>query len=376
VIILGRVLFFVNDPLFLISHRLQLAKEAQKRGYVVHVASRSGEGESELRSLGFKYHSIPLSRSGMNPFWEFFCFLCFLRILWRLRPRILHLVTVKPVLYGGIAARLAPVGGVVAAISGLGFIFTAEGKKALALRGVVGILYRIALGHGNLCAIFQNEDDRSLFIRMGAVTRNRSVLIRGSGVNLSLYKFTPERSGVPVVTFAARLLHNKGVAEFVEVARLFQQRGIQANFQLVGDRDPDNPTSVGTEELARWRSEGIIEYLGYQRDIARIFADSNIVVLPSYREGLPKVLVEAAACGRAVVTTDVPGCRDAIEANTSGLLVPVRDVEALAVAIQKLLESPELRRRMGMAGRQLAEREYDIDSIVQQHLKIYRELGV
>jgi len=258
----------------------------------------------------------------------------------------------------------------------LGFIFTAKGKKAIALRAVVRILYRIALGHRNLLAIFQNENDRSLFIKMGAITRNKTVLVRGSGVSLSDYKFTPERSGVPVVTFAARLLHDKGVAEFVEVARLFQQRGIQASFQLVGDRDPGNPTSVRIDELARWRSEGIIEYLGYRLDIARIFAESNIVVLPSYREGLPKVLVEAAACGRAVVTTDVPGCRDAIEANISGLLVPVREVEALAGAIQKLVDNPELRQRMGMAGRQLAEREFDIDSIVQQHLKIYRELGV
>ncbi|MCV6111960.1 glycosyltransferase [Pseudomonas aeruginosa] len=156
---------------------------------------------------------------------------------------------------------------------------------------------------------------------------------------------------------------------------ILRQRSVPAHFQLVGDLDPGNPTSIEPSELERWRSEGTIECLGYRQDIASVFARSHIVVLPSYREGLPKVLVEASACGRAVVTTDVPGCRDAIQADVTGLLVPVRDSAALADAIQRLIESPELRKKMGAAGRALAERDFAIESIVQQHLDIYRALG-
>nr|WP_090444654.1 glycosyltransferase family 4 protein [Pseudomonas benzenivorans] len=369
------LLIVVNDPAFFLSHRLAVAEGARQTGYSVHVATRPGESVTDIRSRGFIHHELPLSRSGKNPLLELSSLISIWRLCWRLRPEVLHLVTIKPVLYGGIAARLAPVKSVVAAISGLGFVFMATGSKASVVRGLVGFLYRRALGKRNLRAVFQNRDDCEALIRLGAITNEKSVLIRGSGVDLSVCKPCSETSGVPVVTLAARLLRDKGVFEFVEAARLLRQRGLEVRFQLVGDLDPGNPTSIGPDDLEQWRSEGIVECLGYRQDIATVFAQSHVVVLPSYREGLPKVLVEAAACGRAVVTTDVPGCRDAIEADVTGLLVPVRDTEALADAIQRLVENPELRQRLGRAGRELAEREFAIESIVQQHLDIYRALG-
>ncbi|HBN8469015.1 TPA: glycosyltransferase family 4 protein [Pseudomonas aeruginosa] len=369
------LLMVINDPAFFMSHRLPIATGARSSGFDVHIATRPGQAVSRLIAEGFRHHELPLSRSGKNPFSEFYLLLSIWRLLWKLRPDILHLVTIKPVLYGGIAARLAPVKGVVAAVSGLGFVFMAKGSKASVFRSGIAWLYRRALGKKRLRVIFQNPDDRDALIGLGAITYEKSVLIRGSGVDLSLCHPAPESPGTPVVTLAARLLRDKGVVEFVEAANILRQRGVSAHFQLVGDLDPGNPSSIEEFDLERWRSEGTVECLGYRQDIASVFAHSHIVVLPSYREGLPKVLVEAAACGRVVVTTDVPGCRDAIEADRTGLLVPVRDAVALADAIQRLVESPELRKKMGAAGRTLAERDFAIESIVQQHLDIYRALG-
>lgn len=368
------LLIVVNDAGFFLSHRLPVAESARKEGFLVHVATQEGCAVERLLALGFSHHALPLSRSGKSPLGELKALLAIWKLCWRLRPDVLHLVTIKPVLYGGIAARLSPVKGVLAAISGLGFIFMAEGRKAALLRSLVAFLYRLALGKRNLRAVFQNPDDQRALTGLGAITEQKSVRIRGSGVDLSQYQYLPEDPGIPVVTLAARLLRDKGVLEFVEAARLLAARGIQARFQLVGDPDPGNPTSIQEGDIADWQEHGTVHCLGHQSDIASVFAHSHIVVLPSYREGLPKVLVEAAACGRAVVTTDVPGCRDAIEADVTGLLVPVRDSERLADAIERLLNDKELRQQMGAAGRALAERAFAIESIVAQHLDIYRTL--
>lgn len=370
-----KLLFIVNEADFFLSHRLPLAQGAANAGFEVHVATRAGEGVERVQSLGFTHHCLPLSRSGKNLFTELYTVGAIFKLFRRIRPDVVHLVTIKPVLYGGIAARLARVPGVVAAVSGLGFVFIASGLKAQLVRGVVTVLYRLALGARNVRVIFQNPDDRQILLMMGAVTADKSVLIRGSGVNLSEYVVVTEPEGVPTVVMAARILRDKGVGEFVEAARCLHERGVAVHFSLVGAPDSGNPTSVTQAELEAWREEGHAEVLGFRRDIAEIFAASNVVVLPSYYgEGLPKVLVEAAACGRAVVTTDTPGCRDAVEPNITGLLVPMRNARALADAIQRLIEDTSLRHRMGKAGRELAEREFAIEKVVEKHLELYRSL--
>ena len=292
----------------------------------------------------------------------------------KIRPDLVHLVTIKPVLYGGLMARLSGVPAMVAAISGLGTVFIDRDQKRSWMRRSVEWLYRLALGHPNAKVIFQNPDDRAALTRMGAVSKDRTALIRGSGVSLASCPMRPEPEGVPVVTFAARLLEDKGVREFVDAARLLMQRCVKARFWLAGSLDPGNLTSVSEDVLSQWSKEGVVEVLGHQGDIPNLFANSNIIVLPSYREGLPKALIEAAACGRAVVTTDVPGCRDAIEPESTGLLVPVRDPSGLADAIQFLIENPERRKQMGASGRGLAEREFAIEKVVDAHLAIYHEL--
>ncbi len=370
-----RLLFVVNEIDFFLSHRLPLATGAATAGFEVHVATKMGEGVERIRALGFAHHCLSLSRSGKNPFTELRTVWTIFKLFRCIRPDVVHLVTIKPVLYGGIAARLAGVPGVAAAVSGLGFVFISSGLKAQLVRGVVAVLYRLALGKRNLKVIFQNLDDRDVLLRLGAVLSDKTVLIPGSGVSLSEYSVVPEPDDVPVVSMVARLLWDKGVGEFVEAARLLNEKGVLARFVLVGAPDPGNPTSVTQAELDTWREEGYVEVLGFRRDIAEIFAASNLVVLPSYYgEGLPKVLVEAAACGRVVVTTDMPGCRDAIEPNITGLLVPARNAGALADAIQQLIEDKPLRYRMGKAGRELAERKFSIEKIVDAHLEIYRSL--
>ncbi|MEA9990739.1 glycosyltransferase family 4 protein [Pseudomonas sp. RTS1] len=369
-----RLLFIVNDPGFFLSHRLAVAKGAQMAGYQVHVACMDGPAVSTILREGFEFHALPLSRSGRNPAAELGLMFSIWKLLWRLKPDILHLVTIKPVLYGGVAARFAPVKGVVTAISGLGFVFLSKGLRASVTRKVVSLFYRIALGKRNLRSIFQNPDDRDLLLSFGGLTESKVAMIRGSGVDLSLYAAVPEPEGLPIVCLAARLLRDKGVLEYVNAVKILAGRGVQARFQLIGDVDPENPATVTLEELQEWRDEGMIELLGYRDDIANLFAAANIVVLPSYREGLPKVLVEAAACGRAVITTDVPGCRDAIDPDITGVLVPVRDALALANQLQILIEDPILRHRMGAAGRELAVRAFAIEKIVEQHLDVYKQL--
>lgn len=368
------LLFVVNDAMFFLSHRLPLALAARDAGYSVQVATMPGEGSSSIKDYNFVHHELPLSRSGRNLIAEVRAFYAILRLLWEVKPMLLHLVTIKPVLYGGLAASVSPVGGVVCAISGLGFVFMSKGKKAAMMRKAISAAYRLVFRKKNLRVIFQNPDDRDILLSVGALDVSKVKMIRGSGVDLGLYQALPETTERPIVCLAARLLRDKGIYEYVEAVKLLHDRGVKAVFKLIGDPDPGNPTSITTDDIETWRQSGMVELLGFRKDIATIFANSHVVVLPSYREGLPKVLVEAAACGRAVITTDVPGCRDAINPGVTGLLVPVRDVVALADAMQKLIEDNELRKKMGDAGRALAEREFAIDKIVQQHLAIYAEL--
>jgi glycosyltransferase involved in cell wall biosynthesis len=264
----------------------------------------------------------------------------------------------------------------VAAISGLGFVFLSNSLKMRMVRAVVARLYRVALGHPNSRVIFQNANDRDLLKSLGAVRDDQVVMIRGAGVDLDAYQALPEPPAPPVVvTMVARLLRDKGVQEFVQAAKLLRERGVPVTMQLVGGVDAGNPTSATPEEVEGWRRDGAVQALGERSDIPELLAACHIAVLPSYREGLPKSLIEAAACARAVVTTDVPGCRDAIEPNETGLLVPVRDAQSLADAIERLALDAPLRQAMGAAGRQLAEREFNIERVAQIHVELYDALS-
>jgi glycosyltransferase involved in cell wall biosynthesis len=371
----GILLFVVNTTGFFLSHRLPIAQAAKRAGYDIHVATASSESQVELANYGFSHHLIPISRSGVNLFHEIRDLWAMVKLMRDLKPSIVHLVTIKPVLYGGMAARFNKIPGVVAAISGLGMLFTSGGPKKKLIRTLVSHLYGFALNHRNLKVVFQNNHDLEVISNACKLAENKAVLIPGSGVNLNDYPYKPEPEGNIVISFAARLLKDKGVYEYINAARIIKSRESEVQFLLIGKTDPDNPNSVTRAEIDTWRKEGIVEILWHRDDVPDIFSHSNIVCLPSYYgEGLPKVLIEAAACGRPVVTTDHPGCRDAIIDGKTGYLVPVRNCDALAEALEKLIKSQSLRKSMGQAGHELAERKFTIENVVEQHLGIYQQL--
>jgi glycosyltransferase involved in cell wall biosynthesis len=371
-----RLLYVVNDARSFITFRLPIARAAQAEGYEVHLATPPDAGKDRISGDGFILHDLALARGRGNIFSELGSILQLFRLFRAVRPSVVHLVTVKPVLYGGLAARVAGVPGVVAAVAGLGSLFVFDGVRARATRILLAILFRAALSYRRLRAVFQNANDMATVQRIARLPPERAVLIPGgSGVSLADYPVVPEPDGIPIVVFVARLLWQKGVREFVEAARQLRTEGTEARFWLVGDIDPANPSSLSSSDLAEIEAEGLVDVLGYRKDVPVLLQQANMVVLPSfYGEGLPKALIEAAASARAVVTTDVPGCRDALIAGETGLLVRPRDSVALANAIGTLLADPVRRRAMGLKGREFAEKTFDIRQVVAAHLKIYADL--
>lgn len=353
---------------------MAIGLDAVCRGWEVHVAG-PGEYPEGLKNTGIKFHSIALSRKGKNPFSELGTIYSLYGLFKEIKPDLVHLITIKPYLYGGVAARLACVPSVVSAVAGLGILFSSGDVKYKCLRGLLYPLFKIAFGHKNQKVIFQNKDDRNLLLNWGVLSKDKPVMIRGSGVDLDLCPYLAEPNAVPIVVFAARLLIDKGVEVFFEASRILKLRNVDVRFWLIGEPDLGNPNTVMEEKLDQWVSEGLVERWGYRTDIPNLFSQANIVTLPSfYGEGLPKVLIEAAACGRAVITTDHPGCRDAIEQGVTGTLIPIKDPLALAGAIEFLIDNPDTRKAMGAAGRELAENEYAIRHIVAAHMKTYHDL--
>jgi len=370
-----RLLFNANVAWFFISHRLALARAARDAGYEVHVAANF-ESEVEATTIareGFQFHRVALRRGTLNPVGDLRYVMQLVALMRRLKPDLLHNVTVKPVIYGSLVARVVGVRRIVNAISGLGYSFSGgESRRLLSM--IVRCGYRFALRTAHTRVIFQNPDDAREFVEAGVVTAAQVHLIRGSGVDLQLFYPGIEPGGVPQVVLPARMLRDKGVVEFAGAARLLRSRGITARFLLAGMCDEENPAGLGLHELQRLEQHTGVEWLGHVDDMAALYRSASVVCLPSYREGLPKALLEACAAGRAIVTTDVPGCREVVTDGVNGLLVKPRDVLSLAEALARLLGDPQLRLRLGAAGRQRAETEFDLQLIVRATLELYREL--
>jgi glycosyltransferase involved in cell wall biosynthesis len=365
------LLFIVNVDWFFISHRLPIALQAIKEGYQVHLACAITDQKQYLEEQGITVHPLPLHRSSSTPLGESKAFLAIFKLIRQLNPRIVHSVTIKPVLYGGIVARLLNPPQKVFSISGLGFVFTSQGFVSVLRRLVVAGLYKLALGGKASDIIVQNNSDEQTLKDIKALQNNRITLIKGSGINLENYPSTPEPQGKPVILLVARLLKDKGVLEFAQAAKILQRKGIDARMCLVGDLDPENPNSLTSEELQKLRTLKNIELWGYRNDIPQVMAAANIITLPSYREGLPKCLIEAAASQRAIVTTNVPGCRDAIIPNKTGVLVPPRNPSALAEAIEQLITNTKLRSEMAQHGREWATNAFNIKDVIDTHMNIY-----
>ncbi len=365
-----KLLFVVNVDWFFVSHRLPIALAAKKAGYEVHLACQFTDKKSVLDEYGLILHDLPISRSGTSLSGELSTFLAIRKLIHEIVPDVLHMVTIKPVLYAGLASRGLKQCLRIVSISGLGYIFVTKEIKASLLRRFVSLFYRLAMRHPATTVIFQNPSDRELFKNLGIIEQQQTVMIKGSGVFLDQYSVQNEPEGIPVIILVSRLLSDKGVYEFVEAARILKSIRVKCRMAMVGTVD-ENPKSITSEEIVQWCNESMIEYWGFTKDVSQTMSKANIVVLPSYREGLPKALIEAAASGRAVITTDVPGCRDAIIPNKTGLLVPPKNSIALAQAIQKLCLDKNRRKFMASAGRHFAEREFDINRVIATHLKLY-----
>lgn len=369
-----KIVYIVNVDWFFISHRLPIAIEALKQGHEVHILAQDTGKMAYLESLGLIAHSISLERGSMNPFQAFKLLIDLKNKLKNIQPNLVHLVTIKPVLIGGIGAIWAKVPSIVYAISGLGFIFTNTMLKAKILRLGIIPLYRLALSAKNKTVIVQNLDDLRILRQYVAIPESQTVLIPGSGVNLEQFNIQLLPLENKTVLMACRLLADKGVYEFHKSALLLRAKYPDVRFVLVGGIDPDNPASLTEQELNEWVQKGDLEWWGHQSNMPEILSQATVIVLPSYREGMPKVLLEAQALGRPIVTTDVPGCREAIENGKTGFLVKVKNSQSLADAIEKLINNDELCLEFSHNARVLAEQKFDIKQVVNTHIHIYEKL--
>jgi glycosyltransferase involved in cell wall biosynthesis len=368
-----KILFFITEDWFFCSHFINRAIEAQRQGYEVTVVTHVQNHGNRIISCGFKLIPVELVRRGMNPLKELRLIGELIRIFKFVKPDLVHNIALKPIFYGSIAAFIARVPFIINAPVGMGYVFSSEKRRAKFLRPLVLSVYRFLFSPAKVNVIFENPDDLQMMTSAGIVSCDRAILIRGAGVDLKLFSPQPEVEGRPVVILAARMLWDKGVGEFVEAARILKQDGVECRMALIGDPDTGNPASIEKQTLYDWHVEGIVEWWGHRENMAEVFALSNIVVLPSYREGLPKVLLEAASCGRPIVATDVPGCREIVHHNENGLLVPSHDSKSLAVAIKTLIENPKLRSSMGMRGREIVETEFSEEIVVRQTMACYKE---
>ena len=369
----GTLLFVVAEDWYFCSHRLALARAARAAGWRVVVATRVDRHADDILGAGLELRPLSMRRRGMSPPGELRTLLELAALYRRERPTVVHHVALKPVLYGSLAAFAAGVPAVVNAIAGLGFVFASRSFRARALRPLVRTGYRLAFAGRGTRVVVQNEEDEATVRDLGA-NPERVALIRGSGVDLVRFAPGPEPDGPVVVAMVSRMLRDKGVFELVEAARRLSRSHPSLRVRLVGPPDPENPASIDTATLEALDREGIIEWCPGTDDVPGVWAHSHVAVLPSYREGLPKALLEAAACGRPMVSTDVPGCRDVVRHERTGLLVPPRDAPALARAIARLVDDPGLRARLGRGAREHV-RDFAEPRIVGQTLELYSQLA-
>lgn len=373
-----KTVLFANTDWYLYNFRRSLAISLQRQGYEVLLISPAGPYGDRLRALGLRWEPLPMARRSLNPLREAALLWHLVRLLRREQPALVHGFTIKCAVYGSLAARLVGVPARVNAVAGMGYVFTSSQAKARLLRPLVRGLLRLALGGRGARLVLQNADDVALFRQAGLVDPRHIRLIRGSGVNCAQLAMAkpaePPDDGRMRVLLASRLLWDKGLDEFVVAIRQLRRQGCPIRALLAGTPDPGNPAAVPETTVRGWVTEGLLTWLGHVDDMAALLASVDVVVLPSHREGLPRTLVEAAACGRPLITTDVPGCREVVTDGVDGLLVPKGDGEALARAIRRLREDPDLAHRLGEAARVKARSQFDERIVIQQTLEVYAEL--
>lgn len=370
-----KLIFVCNIDSFFISHRLPIAIKAKELGYEVTLVAAQKDNSNGLSSYGINFINLPFERSGKNPFHELKCIFKLRRIYKLLNPDIIHHVTLKACLLGSIAAKLSNEKNIINALSGLGYTFTSANHSFL--QSIISLLIRYAFKSASFHFILQNPDDLNYIKNLKLVPANNLHLIKGSGINLEQYKYHPPiTKSQLIILFPARILIDKGVLEFLEAAQKIKQHIEKSSvkFILAGECDKGNPTVLNEDKINHFLDRGYIEWIGFQKDMYNVYVDSDIVVLPSYREGLPKSLIEACAVGRPIITTNVPGCRECVIEGYNGFLVPPKDSNAIVSKLLELIPNKGLMLQMGKYGRKLAEKEFSIETVVNRHIQIYNEL--
>tara|TARA_Y100001968_G_C19453940_1_gene770816 strand:- start:12648 stop:14960 length:2313 start_codon:yes stop_codon:yes gene_type:complete len=375
-----RLLYLITEDWFFCSHFLERALASKKKGFEILVCSNENKHKKIIENYGLKFIKVKFNRRGMNPFYELKILINIYSIYKSFQPDIVHHISAKPIIYGSIAARLTNIKSLINAPTGLGYVFSSNSLKAFLLRPIVKTLYKLLLNshngkYSNTKVIFENDDDLEYFINLGALRKKDSVIIRGAGINvtskLTRYK---KDSSIPIITLVARMLKDKGVNEFINAAKEIKNKNIESKFLLVGDIDPYNPSSLKSEYIKKQHKEKFIYWLGWVDNVEKILKETDILCLPSYREGLPKALIEGAALGLPIVTTNTVGCKDVVKDGLNGILVPIRDSKKLSEAILKLIKDKELRERMGIESHKIALNKFSSKIIIPQTLEIYNEL--
>lgn len=368
-----KILFVVTEDWYFHSHRLAHAVAAVAAGYDVSVATREAGHGDLIRSAGIDLIPFEMTRRGFNPFAELLTVFR-LSILYRShKPDIVHHVALKPVIFGSLAAWLARVPAMVNAVAGLGYAFTSGDGRAKALRSAIGMILPRLLNRRGSRVIVQNPDDGGALAGMG-VEQRRIVLIRGAGVDPQMFRAEQMQAGPPIVVLACRMIWGKGVRAFVAAAQAVRSRFPEARFVLVGKPDPGNPNAVPESQLADWNRAGPVEWWGFRTDMPQVLREMHIMCFPStYGEGVPKILIEAAASGKPIVATDIPGCREVVLHGESGFLVMPGDHEALVAALVELIGDPGRRTAMGLRGRAHFEQNLALDGVVDATLRVYAE---
>lgn len=369
-----KLFIVVNVDRFLISHRMVIAMAAQKAGWDVTVITADTGRLKEIEAVGLKTINLPMSRSGKNILQELTTFGFLYKLYRREKPDVVHHVGIKTILWGTLAAKFAKVHGVVNAVSGLGGFFAEKNQSMMAK--LLPIVLRYSHHRNNLNVIFQNIEDKQLFMEHRIIQEAQARYIKGSGVNLKDYSYTPEpKDGKIIILLTARMIVEKGVFILTDAAeKLRKEYENKAEFWIVGGLD-DHPGAITKEQLNAVCDGKYIKWLGRREHVKELLQQCHLFAFPSYyMEGLPKSLIEACAIGRPIVTTDNIGCRDVVTDGMNGYLVPIKDSDALAEKIKALIDHPEWRLQMGMASRRVAEENFSVDSVVENHLTIYNEL--
>lgn len=371
----ARILFVTNVDWFFISHRLVIAEEAQKRGFEVIVAAEDTGRSQEIRDKGIHFINLSISRSGTNPFKEFKTLINFFNVYKKINPDVVHHITLKPVIYGSIIAKLLRIRGVVNAISGLGYNFT-KGRQSYVQKAMLYIM-RFGFSRKNLVVIFQNENDQDELTDLGIINSSNEIVgIKGSGVDLQKYYESPFPAfNRIIILLPSRMLWDKGIKELREASNILKEKySNKVEFILSGLADEDNKAGVPAFYMKSWDDGEYVKWIGYQKNMFKIYQNSHIVVLPSYREGMPKSLLEACAVGRAIVTTNAIGCKETVDEGVNGFKVPVASSTDLANALEELINNHDLIKQMGHNSRAKAEKEFDVKNVVEKHIEIYNRL--